>query len=185
MKQNNRMSIEQFNDKKREAYTFFFNLFYAKLCYFAERLFDTNLVDKEDLVQDLFLNIWENNKTKFASVEHLNDYLYLSIKNKYRKHLLHKKHVDKYVDSLLYEEKYSSEIVETETISKLNQMFEALPPEPAKVLRLYIEGFDLAAIAEQLNKNVRTIYNQKNEGIIFLRKKFPKNNYLLFLMTLN
>lgn len=176
-------SIDQFNEKKKEAYAFFFNHYYAKLCYFAKRLFNTNQVDEEDLVQDLFLDIWENNRTKFSSEEHLNDYLYLSIKNKYRKFLIHKKHVDKYTDSVLYEEeRFEAEMIETETISKLNEMFKALPAEPAKVLKLYVEGLDLASIAERLNKSVRTIYNQKNEGVNCLRKKFPKNHDLFFLI---
>lgn len=174
--------IESFNLRDEDAYAYVYTLYYDNLYYFASNLYGGTEVDSSDLVHDIFLSLWENKKTDFCSLPHIKSYLFLSVRNRYRKYWEHKKHIDKYVLRAMNDDSYFiSEMVEVEVISRLSMMIDILPTECAKVLKLYVEGMDIKEIAELLGKSSSTVYNQKNEAIAILKKKLPKEFYSLII----
>lgn len=178
--------VKAFNHRDKSAYAFIFTLYYDHLYHFSIKLYRNTDVDAADMIQDIFLSVWENKKNDFSSLLHIKNYLFLSIRNHFRKHLEHKKNIDKYTQSLMHDNDHLiSEMVEVEVISKLSLLVDALPEECGKVLKLYMEGEEMKDIAQQLNKSLSTIYNQKTEAISILKRKFPKDFFLLIINILN
>ena len=80
MELSEKLLVSQIKARNRIAFEIIFNEYFLQLARFAEgMLFDSKLAD--DLVQDLFLNLWKNaeNLTIDRSVK---GYLYTSIRNK-------------------------------------------------------------------------------------------------------
>lgn len=174
--------VERFNSKDSDAFTYMYSLFYDSIHMFSSSVYRNTNVDVSDIVQDIFISVWKSS-TSFNSLSHIKGYLYLSVRNYYRKYIEHQKIVDRYVDDYSKNNDYFvTEMVEVEVISKLSLMVDTLPTESARVLKLYLDGLDIGEIAEKLNKSQSTIYNQKNEGINTLRKKINKN--LISILTL-
>lgn len=178
--------VKAFNRRDKSAYAFIFTLYYDHLYHFSAKLYQNTDLDAADLIQDIFLGVWENKKNDFCSLAHIKNYLFLSVRNHFRKYLEHKKSVDKYTQSLLQDSDYLiSEMVEIEVISKLSLLVDTLPEECGKVLKLYMEGEEMKEIAQRLDKSLSTIYNQKTEAISILKRKLSKDFFSLILSILN
>ena len=67
-------------DKKKKLYDELFNLYYVRLSYYAHTFIDDFDVCR-DIVQDLFMKLWELKLENFTEVE-LQKYIYKSIKNR-------------------------------------------------------------------------------------------------------
>ena len=174
--------IERFNSKDSDAFTFIYDLFYDSIHMFSSSVYSGSTMDVSDIVQDIFISIWNSN-THFNSLSHIKGYLYLSVRNYYRKYIEHQKIIDKYVDDYKNNSDYFiSEMVEVELVSKLMLIIDTLPKESARVLKLYIQGLDVNEIAEKLNKSHSTVYNQKNEAINILKRKFGKK--IIFILSI-
>lgn len=183
---NQKILVKGFNRRDKSAYAFIFTLYYDHLYHFSVKLYRNTEVDAADMIQDIFLGIWENKKDDFCSLAHIKNYLFLSIRNHFRKYIEHKKNVDKYTQSLIQDQDYFiSEMVEVEVISKLSLMIDTLPEECGKVLKLYMEGSEMKDIALQLNKSQSTVYNQKTEAISILKRKISKDMFLLTISILS
>lgn len=177
--------IRKFNLRDNHAFTEVYSMFYDSMHLFADKLFYGTEIEVTDLMQDIFISLWENKYTKFNSLTHIKGYLYLSIKNQYRNYLKHKQHVDKFALDMLKDDEYlMTEIVEIEVSSRLNEMLEFLPSEAARVLHLYLEGLDVKEIAKRLGKSESTVYNQKQAAISSLKKKFGKNPLYSLIFSL-
>lgn len=177
--------LYDFNRRDEYAYSFVYTLFYDELHYFSAKVYKDTEIVASDLIQDIFMKVWERKQTTFNTLIHIKGYMYISIRNSFREYLSHKKQIEKYTDVLKNgDDIYSSNIIETETILQLSNAIDLLPSECSKVLRLYLEGFDTKTIAIKLNKSVRTVYNQKNEAINILKIKFSNKILSLIISAL-
>lgn len=171
-----------FNERKDAAFSDVYMMYFDELHRFAQRLFYSTGTDVEDLVQDIFVTVWSNPKITFISIDHVKNYIYTSIKNKHKDFLKHKLHKDKYEDVVKSIDDYHfSQMIENEVITLLTLAENVLTQECAKVLRLYLEGYDANEIASQLGKSQHTVYHQRLEAISTLKKYFTKNNISYFL----
>lgn len=185
-KESQKVLVKAFNFRDKSSYSFIFTLYYDHLYRFSAKLYRNTEVHPSDLIQDIFLSVWENKKSDFCSLAHIKNYLFLSVRNHYIKYIEHKKKIDCYSQSLVQNDDYLvSEMVEIEVISKLALMIDTLPEECAKVLRLYMEGYEIKDIAQRLNKSQSTIYNQKTEAISILKRKIPKDFFALIFSMLS
>ncbi|MEG0499621.1 MAG: sigma-70 family RNA polymerase sigma factor [Rikenellaceae bacterium] len=113
-------------------------------------------------------------------------FTYISVKNKFRDYISHRKCKDKFHDAMrLTDDYFISQIAESETLSIITEAVKALPAECAKVFRMFIDGWEVKDIATSLNKSQSTVYAQKQEAITILKKKFPKDKLLLIMMLVN
>ena len=65
--------LQRFNLKDEQAYHKLFQQFYSYLVLFAERRVENHKV-AEDIVQEIFINIWESNK-QYNSINGFKAYL--------------------------------------------------------------------------------------------------------------
>lgn len=174
--------IRRFNKREESAFENIYGLLYQDLLYFSVKLFYNSTLIPQDVLQDLFMKLWVGKHISFNSMEHIKAYMYTSIRNSYREYHSHQKVMGKYEQSIQNEEdRFTSYIIETEVISELSHLSEIFPEECAKVLKLYLEGWDIKDIAEKLGKSPSTIYTQRQEIIVILKKLMKRKLFSLLL----
>lgn len=174
-----------FNARESQAFGQIYLLCYDEFYFFSSRLYRETEIASGDVVQDLFMKIWERKELQFTSLEHLKGYMYVSIRNGYREYLSHKHVTDRYIQTVkMTDDYFISQIVETETLSVLSRLTDLLPEECAKVFKLYLEGWEIKEIVEKLGKSSSTVYNQRQEAIRIL-KKLDLNKLLSIVMSLS
>ena len=106
------------NQKDKGIWRDFYNRYYAALCSYVEKiLFLTDAV--EDLVQEVFISVWEGKRT-FSDSRELTNYLYRACYNNallyIRNHQIH----DSILNGLPQEEDFEEEIQEAEIVDKVS-----------------------------------------------------------------
>lgn len=152
-----------------------FKEYYAPLCYFAERFLKDDVNVVEDIVQDVFVILLEKSPS-FESLEHLKNFLYLSVKNaclNHRRRLISK---ERYFTEKSTEEESEEpiihEMITTEVYRELAVAVANLPTECRKVFELcYFEELPNEEVAEKLGISIFTVKAQKARG-----KKILKEN---------
>lgn len=177
--------VAGFNARDTYAFEQIYLMYYDEMFYFSFKLYRDTEIAAGDVVQDLFLKIWERKDLRFISLEHLKGYMYVSLRNGFREYLSHKNVADRYARAMRTTDDYFiSQIVETETLSALSKLTELLPEECAKVFKLYLEGWEVKEIVEKLGKSSSTVYNQRQEAIRIL-KKLDLKKLLSIVMSLS
>jgi RNA polymerase sigma-70 factor (ECF subfamily) len=141
--------------------------------------------EAENLVQDVYLNLWENrnNVEKNSSVKcYLFTIAYNSAISIIRKKVKESQYIE-YLKTIQNTEKpVNLEIEYNELTDNLNQIIKSLPPRQKEVYLLHrVEGLKYNEIAERLNISVNTIENHISRALKTIRKKLE--NYSL-IMTL-
>ena len=83
-----------------EAFKYVFDKYYESLCLYAEN-FTKESQSSEEIVQDIFVNIWLNSKTS-PILTSVKSYLYRSVHNKCLTYLGQKKTERKVMENLHY-----------------------------------------------------------------------------------
>lgn len=143
------------------SYNRLFVRYYSRLCCYVYRLLGEK-EDAEDVVQELFLTLW-NNRKKIAIVENVSGYLYKMARNLALNHICtqtnYKTILDNQEEQLPY---YEENSLETEEFRMaLYDCINLLPGRCKEVLLLHrIKGLKQKEIADQLSISVKTIKNQ-------------------------
>lgn len=178
--------LSHFNDRDNSAFCEVYEIIYGELFYFTSSVYRDTEIVASDVLHDIFIKLWESKSVKFNTLLSIKGYMYISVKNKFRDYISHRKTKDKFTSTLRVTDDYFvSQIAESETLSIVNEAVEALPAECAKVFRMFIDGWEVKDIAKSLNKSQSTVYAQKQEAINILRRKFPKDKMLLIMLLLN
>lgn len=182
---NEELLLLEFNERTDRAFSEVYVRVFDELNHFAERLFYTSGISSEDLIQDIFVSIWSHRKVHFDSIAHLKNYLYNSIKNKHKDFLKHKVCHENFESEVRCIDDYHyCQIIENEVITILSVADTILTTECAKVLRLYLEGYDVKEIATKLKKSHNTVYHQRVEAVSTLRDYFFKRKITFFFHLL-
>lgn len=157
----------------QKAFEILFLQYQPKLVFFLRGFIKDN-EQVRDMVQDIFLSIW-NNKAKLAEVKSFKAYIYKIAKNA----------VCNYYDHIIVNEKFLAEQLtrpsdaeETEEIifaKQLQGMIDAtvsqMPPQRKQIyIMSRIEGMSNSDIAEKLNINKRTVENHLTAALADIRK---------------
>ena len=166
---------------KISAFEKLFEKYYEPLCNFAFLfLKDDRYV--EEVVDDVFIHIWENREKLFVHTN-VRSYLYRSTRNR--------------VVSFLRKDKFGTdtfEIIENknqgfkrslspetlmireEIASKVAYILQQLPPQAGLVFRLHkMEGMRYKEIAEILDISVKTVENHMGRALRIFRKIYEEN----------
>lgn len=175
------------NQKDKGIWRDFYNRYYAALCSYVEKiLFLTDAV--EDLVQEVFISVWEGKRT-FSDSRELTNYLYRACYNNallyIRNHQIH----DSILNGLPQEEDFEDEemlyalTVKEEAIRQLYFYIEELPAEQRRIILLRIEGhsWDEIASRPRLGVSINTVKTQKSRSYKFLREKLANSSYSVLL----
>lgn len=176
--------LESFNLKQEEAYYQLFKQFYSYLVLLAKRhVKDCKIA--EDIVQDLFIAVWESSKT-YNSFVGLRAYLYESVLHRCADFQKHQLVENKYTEYLTYEQTIEDDAVQKEEIYReLYIAIDKLPEREREVLLLALEGKSNQEIAEQLELSVLTIKTHKKNAYNHLRERLGSLVLLLFLHEKN
>lgn len=161
-----------------------FREYFRPLTYFAIQYVKDQAV-AEDIVQDLFLNLYEKKELLKIHLSEVN-YLYTSVRNRSLKYLEHKKvkaeHNHAVQDVLNSHQADPFELVSViEFEHKYIQALESLSPKCRKVFEMSrMEGKKNQEIAEKLNLSKRTVETHISLALKVIRKKLTK--YMNMLM---
>jgi RNA polymerase sigma-70 factor (ECF subfamily) len=163
-----------------------FRKYYVRLCGFASK-FIANKAEAEEIVQEVFLNIWTK-KDRLKLDDEIKPYLFKSVQNLCVNFIEHQKVVDSYysVIEVVYKNKsddfdsYES-VLYTEFQARVDDAIGSLPEECRKVFRMSREdGLKYAEIADKLNLSVKTVETQMSRALSKL--KIELKDYLSVLI---
>ena len=174
--------------KRRDeaALSVLFDTYYEKWYLFAEKyIYDSDKA--HDIVQDVFLKIWENAERLelTSSIQH---YLFASVRNgclNYLKSLqIEDRNNRKYAEA--YIESQNVDMVDDEELlARVRQVLDELPEKCREVCLLrFVEGYKYAEIAARLDMNENTVKAQLHRGMERLKQAFATYDYVLVLCAL-
>ena len=174
--------------KRRDeaALSVLFDTYYEKLYLFAEKyIYDSDKA--HDIVQDVFLKIWENAERLelTSSIQH---YLFASVRNgclNYLKSLqIEDRNNRKYAEA--YIESQNVDMVDDEELlARVRQVLDEVPEKCREVCLLrFVEGYKYAEIAARLDMNENTVKAQLHRGMERLKQAFATYDYVLVLCAL-
>jgi RNA polymerase sigma-70 factor (ECF subfamily) len=185
MKEINSYSDEELMQEIKADNMFAFDLIYnkysKKLYKFGYSLLKSH-EETENLVQDVFLNLWEN-RNKVEKDSSIKSYIFAITYNSaisiLRKKAMESKFVE-YLKSLqiINEKPVNMELEYTELTNRINEIVYALPQRQKEVYLLHkVEALKYSEIAVLLDISVNTIENHMSRALKTIRKKL--GNYSL------
>ncbi len=172
-------------DKKKE-FEEIFRTHYGELCSYAFT-FTKDLDDAEEVVQDIFVKLWENKK-KINIKTSIKSYLYSSIRNRCLNTIKHIEIREKYKEFNkqeieLDENLQENEIEKTEMEQKVRNLIDNMPEKRRRVFIMSrYNGLKYKEIAEELSISIKTVENQMGKAMKFLRKELTELSVIIFFM---
>lgn len=163
---------------------FFHDLFmdyYPSLLSFA-RYYVEDEVIAEDLVQDVFVKMWEQ-RGQWWKVENFSAYVYQMVRFRCFNYLRGERLRAEMMRSYQEEKVDVVEInqyIEEEVFRLVNQAMEALPSTYKQVIALTLEGYRVKEIAEKLNIGEETVKKRKQAAKQVLKEKLGRLYLFLF-----
>ena len=172
---------------EEQAFELIFRKYYVRLCGFANK-FIANAAEAEEIVQEVFLNIWAK-KDRLKLDDEIKPYLFKSVQNLCFNFIEHQKVIDNYysVIEVVYKNQkedfdtYES-VLFTEFQAKVDEAIGSLPEECRKIFRMSREdGLKYTEIASKLDLSVKTVETQMSRALSKL--KIELKDYLSILIV--
>lgn len=158
-----------------EAFALFFKK-YRRIVYYFSLKYLSDPDESEELVQAVFVSIWEHRRLIDKS-KSLKNYLYRSvvnaIYNSLKKRAIRRAYIIKELSKPEGSTDPYSQIIDNDLKEKLEKIIGFLPPQQQKILNYRrLEGLSSEDIAQKLNISVRTVENQIYRATILLKEIF-------------
>lgn len=179
--------LKELSNGDAKSLKILFDTFYPSLCNYAfQFLNDYDMA--EEVVQNLFVKIWEKRSTLDIETS-VKNYLFRSVRNQCINLIQHEKvkqlHAQKIKEALFTEEASESYYLDAEMAIRIESAIETLPEKRREIFRLSREdGLKYREIAEKLEISVKTVETQMGLALKALRDKF-RNSLLLFIFFRN
>lgn len=183
--------IQGINQKQVAAYEELFRRFYRYMVVYANRFVSRKEI-AEDLVQELFVNIWESDK-QFNSYHGFRTFLYNALRNSCINYLKHEDTELRYIQKMIEEKKEEEaeeisgenyHLVREEMYRLLHEAIELLPDKCREVFKLRLEGKKNEEIAALLHISVETVKTQNKKALRFLREELKNLFQILVLLKI-
>jgi RNA polymerase sigma-70 factor (ECF subfamily) len=167
------------------AFDSLFEGYSQKLFGFALKYFK-NESDAEELVQEVFVKVWENRQTLKSELS-FKSYLFTIALNQIRKHFNKKATSLRYLESLQNEPEFIDyQAVNDDNyesaLQQINLIIEQMPPRRREIfIKSKLEGKSSKEIAAELNISAGTVDNQVSEALRFIRSRLNTENFCLLL----
>lgn len=185
-------SFVAFKAGEDNGYERLFHRFYQPLCLFALQ-YKVTREEAEEIAQDVLLQLWYK-RNDFDSLQKMSSFLYISTRNATfnlldkNKRLLTNKdayHSQDATAEVLNPEQFQK-LVYAETVNQLHAILQQLPRRCAQVIALlYLEGYSVPEVVEELKITAATVYVQKKKGIELLKKIMKNQDYFLLSLLLS
>lgn len=164
--------FDEILEGNKDSFRLLFIRYYKPLCLYADG-FLSSLMAAEDIVQTVFINIWEN-KEKYSHVNSIKAYLYQSVRNSCYNTIKQKSVEERTVDevTLLETEEETLEVQEREEkIRKLHHAISELPSKTRQAFKLSVFGnFSYEEISKKMDISINTVKYHMKTAYQFLRK---------------
>lgn len=137
---------------------------------FAYKLVN-NRHDAEDIVQEVFLNIWKSG-SGFKNEISFKAYLYLSTRNKCIDFFRKKKAINQELDSIVLTQEEADHIIKNEAYELLYKAIGKLPKQTKLVIIKSMEGLSVQEVADSLNVSINTVKTLKKNAYKTLRELY-------------
>ncbi len=179
--------IAKFQQGDSQAFTYFFQLHYRPLCYFAAQLVGDHQ-DAEDIVKDTYVKLWQKH-VSFATSQNIKAFLYITTRNaclNFLRHLQVREASRKelmFLEEIKGQELVVNRMIKAELMQEIYSEIEKLPEKRRMVFKMaYLEGLKNDEIAEQMNISIHTVKEHKGKALQFLRLRFSDRNIILFIL---
>lgn len=170
-----KLIIDRLKYDDQASFTIIFSKYYSDLVHFAfHYLHDLSV--SEEVVQDVFLKLWESRRT-LAIDTSLRSYLLKAVQNRCIDHSRHTVIQQRYTSSVLEKQFDSSDdtehyVLHSELEVKLGEALDKMPAELSEPFVMSrFQGMNYAGIAGKLGVSVRTIEVRIAKTINLLRKE--------------
>jgi RNA polymerase sigma factor (sigma-70 family) len=164
--------IARFNKGDAAAFGQIYQLFYPKMCFFANGLIHQP-EESKDIAGNVFMKLWER-RDKFDSLINIKAFLYITTRNECFD-LLDKRRVRNKANIPQPDpEEQRKLIVRTETYLDTYHLIKNLEGNQRKVLELILEGHSMKEIAQLLNLQEANIRKLKFRALTELRELLQK-----------
>lgn len=180
--------MREFSINTPEQFQLLYGRYYKVLMLYALKTTDDRET-AEDLVQNVFLSLWENRET-FHDEASVRSYLYLTVRRRIIDQSRHAKVEGKYKSFVLNEADHlqvaedDEEVFTQEVYRRLFDAINELPPRQRELFLLYMQGKKNAEIAQAMHITEETIRVQKKRALKTLRQKMGDKDDLLLLLLL-
>ena len=161
-----------------------FDMYYKSLVMYTNKFLPLK-AECEDLVQDIFINIWESKMT-FPDDISIKVYLYKSTRNKCYNVIKHKKVRENYALSTLQslddDNLFLNQILQEEIVRKLYKAISVLPERKKEIIKLSLRGLKNNEISENLGIKLQTVKTLKSQAYKILRDQFKDMNAIVFFL---
>lgn len=140
----------------------------------------------KDLVQDVFIKIWEQ-KPEFKNHNAIKGYFYAAVKNKCLDYLRSKyNRISQQTTSIDLlqietEDHFLSQVATIEIYAQLYKAIDTLPEKSKKVIKLSLNNYSTNEIAEKLSIKPSTVRSHKDTAHYKLRKLLGNINQFFAL----
>ena len=154
-----------------QAFNALFNRYWKALLVYAYNILNDQLLS-EDVVQDIFIGIWENRRSR--TIHEMKAYLFKAVKirslNVLRNKKISARHITLFNSLSRTSDQYDQNISYTEISDKVNSCVSKLPDRCEEIFRLSrFENLSHQQIAEKLNISIQTVKNQITKALSLLR----------------
>lgn len=179
-------SLESLRDGDPAAFKELFEYFYEPLCRFVFGIIKRKDIS-EELVQDVFVTIWEQKSG--MSAENVRAWLYRMARNRALDYLKHEKVIEKYkfeIEALYDDVPGHDTLLEKLSFEEaVNRAIEELPESCRTTFILNRrDGLTYAEIAEAMDISVKTVESRISRALSILRVRLKRFLPALMLLTL-
>lgn len=173
--ENQAIIVEQLKKGSKEAFRLLFDAYGSKIHAFALS-FLKNEQEAEELLQDIFLKLWER-RANLDTSKNIKSFLFKICVNQMYDFIRHKNIEQAYRDYSLHnypadEENTWDQVIYNDMLNNLEKLVAAMPEQRQRIFRLSKEeGLSNDEIATKLNLSKRTVENQLYRAISFLKER--------------
>lgn len=165
-----------FRDKaKKESFKELYKNYYAPFCLYAKRYIHEKSI-REDLVSDIFINLWTKKDTIDFTSETMLAYIKKGVKNSCLNYIKHQIHENNYKAEQVftapsYTQNSDHVFSRDELYEMLNKTLNKLPQNYRQVFeKTFFEGKKRTEIAEELNISIKSVERYKQKSLELIRK---------------
>jgi RNA polymerase sigma-70 factor (ECF subfamily) len=177
-------------NRELEAFNVLFNSLYAGVQYYVEQI-TNNSSEAEDIAIQSFVKFWEQDLTKFQTIESVKNFIYNIARNSSIDFLRKQRVVEANEATISYLTDQEAYVIERtnykiEMLDFLNKEIEKLPTQTKTVLKLvYFDNLTSREVAERLHISDGAVRNLCYQAIQKLRKKFNENELMILLLIIS
>lgn len=182
-----RVLLGKLKKDDQSAFSVVFTQYYSDLVRFSFK-FTNDLNISEEIVQDVFLRLWEN-RSSLEIHTSLKSYLLKNVQNRSIDSLRHTGITNQYVSMVLNnviatQNDTENYVFFSELQANYNNALKKIPVQYADVFRMSrMEGLKYQEIADMLGVSVRTVEVRLSKALVILREEL-KDFLLLYLIIL-